>query len=216
MAKTGLFYTIFYTILVMNALNFIDGLDGILASFVFLYIFFGFIIYNPSQTLSFHLLVWGSSILGFLFYNFHPARIFLGNSGSNLLGAFIVVTSLRLGSSGENLYKVYPTLILLALPITDLTGAFFRRVLKGKSPFYPDTEHLHHQMLKKFKDVKYVFLIFIIIESILGIIAYSTKDSSRLIKSLVYLFLFIIYIFTLFSLWFKKSTSECNRKDLSH
>lgn len=213
MLKTGIFFTIFYTILVINALNFIDGMDGFLAGYIFIYIVFALLIYNPFFILYFHLIVWGATLLGFLFYNFHPAKIFLGNSGSNVLGLFIVMNSLRLGNLGSGNYDVYSTLIILSIPITDITGAFFRRILRGKSPFYPDKEHLHHKMLNKFKNTRTVFYIFIMIEIILGIIAYITKDRSHFVKILTYIFLFLVYILILIFVFFKKPICEYNQKD---
>ncbi len=212
MLKSGVFFTIFYTILVINSLNFIDGMDGLLAGYVFIYIIFGLFIYSPSATLHFHLIVWASALLSFLFFNFYPAKIFLGNSGSNVLGAFIIMNSLRLGNLGGGFYNVYPTLILLSLPITDLTGAFFRRIFKGKSPFYPDKEHLHHHMLEKFKNPRIVFYIFSMIEFLLGIIAYITFDKPQYIKILTYCFLFVIYILILIFVFLKKPTCEYNQK----
>lgn len=216
MMRSGVFFTIFYTLLVINSLNFIDGLDGLLAGYLFVYILFALFIYSPSVTLHFHLIVWASILLGFLFFNLYPAKIFLGNSGSNVLGVFLVMNSLRLGSLGGGVYNVYPTLILLSLPITDLTGAFFRRIFNRKSPFYPDKEHLHHKLLNKFKKPRIVFFYFILIESILGVIAYTTRNMNEYIKVSVYGLLFITYIFTLIFILLKKTTCEYNQKDQSH
>jgi UDP-GlcNAc:undecaprenyl-phosphate GlcNAc-1-phosphate transferase len=96
--------------------------------------------------------------IGFLPHNWHPARIFMGDSGSMLLGLVLAASAVTLtGQIDPNAIseaKLGPTLLplflpfaVLAIPLSDLVLAVIRRLAKGKSPFSPDKEHLHHRLM---------------------------------------------------------------------
>ena len=87
------------------------------------------------------------STLGFLIHNFHPAKIFMGDTGSLFLGFTISVIAL-LGFKATTLTSLIVPLCILAIPIFDTALAIFRRLLKGKGIMAPDKEHFHHQLLK--------------------------------------------------------------------
>ena len=92
------------------------------------------------------LIMFGST-LGFLIHNFHPAKIFLGDTGSYFLGFIISVIAL-LGYKGATLTTLIIPIVILAIPIFDTALAIFRRLLKGEGIMTPDKEHFHHQLLK--------------------------------------------------------------------
>lgn len=131
----------------INAFNLLDGLDGLVSGIsVLIFILLFFISLNLMDTF---LLVMLASIagcvLGFLKYNTFPARIFLGDSGSFLLGYLVVsaVLIVSINKSNEVLDLTFPV-ILLAVPIADTIKVFFLRIIKGKHPFAADRTHIHH------------------------------------------------------------------------
>ena len=112
------------------------------------------------------------AVLGFLVYNFNPASIFLGDSGSLLLGYLCIVMVLMLGEQGQT-FIVVAGLIVFALPILDTLLAIIRRKLAGKSMADPDSNHIHHIIKRKLISVKKtVFVLYFIaaIFCLLGVI----------------------------------------------
>lgn len=142
-----------------NAVNLIDGLDG-LASGVVCIGMIGFLtiamlmsaeplvaVDNPKRVVL--CLATIGAILGFLPYNFNPAKIFMGDAGSLLLGFLSVTAILLFGdASGYSLKLVTAALIVFAVPITDTSLAIVRRKLRGQPIFAPDSQHLHHLLRK--------------------------------------------------------------------
>lgn len=159
--------TIFITVLIMNAVNFIDGLDGLVAGVVligtsafFLYTYL--ITQQTSPTNYFNLASLISAIvvgisLGFLPFNWHRAKIFMGDSGSMLLGLLMATSALAVTGqidpatvSSRVLAPAFLPLILplaiLILPLLDLVLAVLRRIRAGQSPFKADKNHIHHKL----------------------------------------------------------------------
>lgn len=134
---------------ITNAINWLDGLDGLACGVVgFAAIGISTITFQNGQTfepiLSSALL--GASF-GFLRYNFFPAKILMGDSGSNFLGFLLAVISLRSISTINNPIGIFFPLLLLSLPILDMLYVIYRRINKKKSPFYGDREHIHHRLM---------------------------------------------------------------------
>ena len=131
----------------INSINFMDGLDGLVAGFT-LQISWMIIILASLSGNQFLLIIITAllgSILGFLKYNAYPAKIFLGDTGSLSIGLFLVFGSIyvSLGYRNELLDLTFPT-ILLGVPILDALKVIIIRIKEKKSPFYPDQNHLHH------------------------------------------------------------------------
>lgn len=165
----GQLITILIILVTINAVNFIDGLDGLAAGIVAIAAgsFFAFayllsVVYNfdragaPSLITAIML----GACLGFLPHNAYPARIFMGDSGSMVLGLLLGVAAITLtGQIDANAIasqNFAPTLVplllpfaVLAIPIIDLFLAIIRRTRAGRSPFAPDMGHLHHRLLKR-------------------------------------------------------------------
>ena len=180
--------TLFFMLGCINSLNFIDGLDGLaggIATIFFLAI--GIIAACRCQLdLSFIItFIMLGSCLGFLMYNFHPASIFMGDSGSMFLG-FIMSIITMLGYKNVMLSSMIIPLLLLSIPILDTTFAILRRKLKGESISKPDKSHIHHQFLKRgFSQVGTVItiytitflfatasVIYVLVNAVLGYIIY--------------------------------------------
>lgn len=156
--------TVLFIISVINCLNLIDGLDGLAGGiatifFVTISIIISIMgIYNGLDA-SLSLIMIGAT-LGFLLYNFHPAKIFMGDSGSMFLGYMIAVISL-LGFKNVTLTSFVVPVLILAIPILDTLFAIIRRLLKGESFAKADKEHFHHQILKMAgNQVKTVLIIY--------------------------------------------------------
>lgn len=158
--------SILFIVAVINAINLIDGLDGLCSgttSIYFLAISIIAFILNKSGGLDITLaLIMLGSTLGFLFHNFPPAKIYLGDTGSMFLGYMIAVISL-LGFKIATITSFVIPLVILAIPIFDTASAIIRRLLKGESIGHADKEHFHHQLLKmKFSTKKTVLIIYVI------------------------------------------------------
>ncbi len=148
----GLPITILWYVLVMNAVNLIDGLDGLasgitMISVTSLAIALGL---SGNMAIASVAIVLAGALLGFLFYNFNPASIFLGDTGSLFLG-FVLATCGIQGSAHVNpiLAAAIPALAI-GFPLLDTVVAFLRRILNGGSPFAPDKDHIHHRLTGKF------------------------------------------------------------------
>jgi len=174
----SILFTIFVTVIITNAYNLIDGIDGLagglgsIASLVFGIIFlvnFDF----QYAILSFTLL---GSLLAFLKYNFNPASIFMGDTGSLVIGLILSILSIRLINEGVNIPNdqlyinkgPFISIILLSIPLFDTFRVFFIRVFSGYHPLRPDRNHIHHALLdlgfghKKSALILYAYSIFII------------------------------------------------------
>ncbi len=158
--------TVIFIVAIANAINLIDGLDGLAAgvsSIYFTTIAVITLILNLTGGLSIVLtLVMLGATLGFLLYNFNPASIFMGDSGSLFLGYMIAVISLLNFKTAAITSLIVPILIL-SIPILDTLFAILRRLIKKQSIGTPDKEHLHHQFLKmKFSKRVTVLVIYMI------------------------------------------------------
>ncbi len=138
-------FTVFWIVGMNVALNFIDGLDGLAAGVAAIAAFtFGAMALLPQVNEPF--VAWmsfglGGAICGFLVFNFHPARLFLGTTGVTCIGTLLAVLSI-FGTS-----KVAAALLVLGVPIIDTFYVLARRALQGRAPFAPDRGHFHHRLL---------------------------------------------------------------------
>jgi UDP-GlcNAc:undecaprenyl-phosphate GlcNAc-1-phosphate transferase len=170
----GALLTAFIIVATMNAVNFVDGLDGLatggvaigaIAFFVFCYQLTSLNNVQLASTGALLSAMLGGACIGFLPHNVNPARLFMGDSGSMLIGLVLSASAITLTGqySGTELSKgamgspasLAPTFLPLALPITllvvpiaDLVLAVIRRTRAGRSPMAPDKQHLHHRLLE--------------------------------------------------------------------
>jgi len=143
--------TVIYLMLAMNSINLLDGIDGIatgttlVASLGFTLIFF-FLGNLLGVLISLTLL---GATIGFLIYNFNPARIFLGDNGSTVLGLLLGVLAVSLSSEPFSLKHFVISILILAIPFLDTSSAVIRRLLRHRSIFYGDRDHLYDWLMKK-------------------------------------------------------------------
>ncbi|HWC53840.1 MAG TPA: MraY family glycosyltransferase [Chitinophagaceae bacterium] len=145
-------FTVLAIVGITNAFNLIDGIDGLAGSLGFmslvtLGIFLGLNHNSNSALIAFAL---AGGVLAFLFFNYNPARIFMGDTGSLVLGFSIAILCIRLMQSNTN--SIHPTLIhapvftlgIVLIPVFDTLRVFALRIWKGQSPFTADKTHIHH------------------------------------------------------------------------
>ena len=145
----SLLITIIWIVGITNAINWIDGLDGLATGFVIItclgFIILGFY-FNRHDVVLFTLALCGAS-LGFLKYNFHPSSILMGDGGSYLMGSGLSILSIIIFSSKGSLDNFFMSILLLFIPIIDMTQVVLTRIIAGFSPFYPDKRHIHHRLM---------------------------------------------------------------------
>jgi UDP-GlcNAc:undecaprenyl-phosphate GlcNAc-1-phosphate transferase len=143
--------TVLWIVGITNAVNLIDGLDGLAAGVAFFAALTGFVVavLNGSTLVGLVLASMMGVLLAFLFFNFNPARIFMGDSGSYLLGYVLATTSLTgaLQQKASTAVSLLVPIIALGLPIFDTLFSMFRRFLERRPIFSPDRGHIHHRLL---------------------------------------------------------------------
>ena len=159
----------------INALNIIDGLDGLAAGVSSISLFFLAITAMYKGHLSMALIIIGlcGALVAFLIYNFHPARVFLGDSGAGLLGFMLSVISIMGAYKTVTLISIALPLFSLGIPIIEVFTSIVRRMLKGGSPFKYDTEHIHYKLLKRGltqREIASIYYIITLVISITGVI----------------------------------------------
>ena len=147
----NLLMTIAWITVVTNAINLIDGLDGLATGITTIAaIILALISYANGQTITLFLaLAITGCALGFLLYNIHPAKIFLGDSGSLFLGFLLATLSIQGTRHGSPLIPMVIALLLLMVPLLDTVLAFTRRYVKGYPIFLSDGNHIHHRLLQR-------------------------------------------------------------------
>ena len=165
--------TVFWIVGITNAVNLIDGLDGLacgvstISSMTLLVI--ALIVSEPETAILTAALAGGC--IGFLPYNLNPAKIFMGDTGSTFLGFILAVVSI------QGLFKFYTIIsfavpfLMLGLPIFDTAFAIIRRLAKGQSPMTPDRGHIHHRLIDMGFSQKQAVATLYVISAILGLSA---------------------------------------------
>ena len=143
--------TILWIVGIVNAINLLDGLDGLAAGVVFFVCATNFVICLTNNNILVCLITaaLGGAIIGFLLWNFNPARIFMGDSGSLFLGLMIATTSL-IGNKqkGSTAIAILVPIVALGVPIVDTLFAMVRRALEQRPIFSADRGHIHHKLIE--------------------------------------------------------------------
>ena len=184
----AILFTLFVAVIITNAYNLIDGIDGlagglgVIASFLFGLIF---LFNNDTQyvILSFTLL---GALLAYLKYNFNPASIFMGDTGSLVIGLFFSILSIRLINEGVNIPNdqqyinkgPFITIVILAIPLFDTFRVFFIRIFSGYHPLRPDRNHIHHALLDLGLGHKMSTFILYIYSVVIAFLSYFMIDMS--------------------------------------
>ncbi|MFH1321724.1 MAG: MraY family glycosyltransferase [Bacteroidota bacterium] len=178
----SIFLSLFTYIVIVNAFNLIDGIDGLAGGVGFIVcVAFGIWFYLAGdQTLACLAFTLGGSLLAFLIFNFHPAKIFMGDSGALTIGLIISILTMKviefpfndLPETLKGLSKPVFAIAVLIYPLFDTLRIFINRTVRGHSPFIPDNKHIHHRLLKigfsqrKIALTLYIVNIFIILLSV--------------------------------------------------
>lgn len=165
--------TVLWLIAITNAVNLIDGLDGLAAGIAAISaLCIGYVAYIHGQYVpTLAMMAIAGAALGFLPYNFNPAKIFMGDSGSELLGFSIAAVSILGTVKSATIVVVIIPALVLGLPIFDTVMAIFRRLAKHQSIGTADKEHLHHRIMKAGFGQKRAVMILYCISGIMGIVA---------------------------------------------
>ncbi|WP_302359704.1 glycosyltransferase family 4 protein [uncultured Megasphaera sp.] len=207
--------TIFWIIGFTNTVNLIDGLDGLAAGVAFIASISMFLLaVNLNQFLLALIIVsMAGAALGFLQYNFNPAKIFMGDTGSMLLGYTLAVSAvLGLVKTAATVALVVP-IIALGLPILDTTFAIIRRRMSGVPIFQPDKGHLHHRLLALGMTQKQAVLIMYFVSMMLGIVALFVANVSYQTGIVTVLVVLAVIIYSAKRIGIlRKSTTDSTRK----
>ena len=147
--------SVFWIVLIMNAFNFIDNMDGLsagIAAIASMVLFWAAILSGQIFVGALALIFIGT-LCGFLTFNFPPAKIFMGDCGSLVIGFFVAVLTLRTTyynpEVGSGLFAVFMPLVVMAVPLYDFTSVTLLRISQGKSPFVGDTQHFSHRLKRR-------------------------------------------------------------------
>lgn len=151
------FLTMFAMVVIMNAFNLIDGVDGLAGSIGLITsaIFGVYFVLNGNIPYAVLGIGFAASLLAFLHYNFHPAKIFMGDTGSLMIGlvnSILVVKFIEVAGTYMHYRIVAAPAVgfgILFLPLMDTLRVFAMRISRGKSPFSPDRNHIHHLLLDR-------------------------------------------------------------------
>jgi UDP-GlcNAc:undecaprenyl-phosphate GlcNAc-1-phosphate transferase len=167
--------TLFWIVLVTNAINLIDGLDGLAAGVVlFVSLMMTVLcVVNQNYLVAIGFISLAGATLGFLRYNFNPASIFMGDSGSYFLGYAIATLSVMGSVKGQTTVAILIPFLALGVPIFDALLSPLRRFARGKKIFTPDHNHLHHKIMESGEGHRNTVLIIYSVTIILSAAAFS-------------------------------------------
>jgi UDP-GlcNAc:undecaprenyl-phosphate GlcNAc-1-phosphate transferase len=184
--------TYFSVIGFTNALNLIDGLDGLAASIsiVILTAFWAIGVEHNDTFITLLSSLFVVSLLAFLIFNWHPASIFMGDSGSLTLGFIISILAIK------SLEYIAPTsiLFLTALPIINTMVVFYRRKQRHLSAFNPNHIHLHDLILSKKRSISFTVIMLCAIQIVFSMIGYSSLYNDNLFNLIEFFIIFYIFI----------------------
>ncbi len=186
-------------VLYINAFNLIDGMDGLAGGIALInFTTFAFLnFYFSNYALAWFCLIIIGSIIGFLIFNIHPAKIFMGDTGSLMLGFLLVVVAfttfqhhyhIESLSIYEKRMFFWVIFFILLLPFADAIRVAILRILKGQAPYKPAKDHIHHMLLKSGLGQTQVTMVLYAINVMLvltGIIVYLNKSVSIIISLLL-------------------------------
>lgn len=164
-APIATLFTVVWVFALINMLNFIDGIDGLASGVCVissLTLFAASMIANHTDT-ALVVVILAGSCLAFLAYNFHPARIFMGDAGATFLGYTLAVTAIDGTLKGATFLSLSVPLLALGVPIMDTAIVFTRRLIEGKGLHRADNLHTHHSLMKwgltQVQTVSFLYLI---------------------------------------------------------
>jgi len=188
----AMIFTVFAIIGFTNALNLMDGLDGLAAglSIVMLLTFFtiGYIHNDELMMTLSSLFIF--SLVAFLLFNWYPAKIFMGDSGSLTLGFVISILSIK----SLNYIAPSAVLFIISMPLIDTFIVMRRRIQRGQSPFKADKNHIHHFLYKTKLNVKISVVLLLYLQLALSIIGYQLQNSNEVLSLILFVLLLFIFL----------------------
>ncbi len=178
--------TMFWIIGITNAVNLIDGLDGLAAGItaVTCGVITIFALYTGQTVMAILMLALLGSLTGFLFYNFNPAKVFLGDCGTMFLGFVLAVSSVMCMMKSSTLVGLALPALALGIPIFDTFFSILRRFAERRSIFAPDRSHIHHRLLDKGIEHRHVVILMYLVTLLaagLGMFMMFTQDTGTII-----------------------------------
>lgn len=144
-------FTVLWMVGVVNAMNLIDGLDGLAGGVAFFGVATNFALafFRGDILVCLLMAALAGALLGFLIFNFNPASIFMGDTGSMFLGFVLAAVSIKTSTKSGTTVAIIVPIIALGLPIMDTLLAMLRRTLMGRPVFSADKEHIHHRLMSR-------------------------------------------------------------------
>ncbi|KAB3530889.1 glycosyltransferase family 4 protein [Alkaliphilus serpentinus] len=212
LGKLSFFITVFWIIGITNTVNLIDGLDGlaagvsVIASLTLAYVAYA----NNQPTVAMLLIILAGGAVGFLPYNFNPAQIFMGDTGSLLIGFLLATVSIQGVIKSATTIAVAIPVLALGVPVFDTAFAITRRLVNGRPIMEADKGHLHHRLLEQGLSQKQTVLVLYFISALLGGSAVFISDTS---VTTAYLFLLTVAFVVIFGAFrFGLVTKSSHRK----
>ena len=147
--------SVFWIVLMINAFNFLDNMDGASTGIALIAtcVLMAAAIRSGQVFVGAMGMIFAGALLGFLLFNFPPAKIFMGDCGSMVVGFFVALLTLRTtyynAEAGTALYSVFMPAVVMAVPLYDFISVTFLRLKQGKSPFVGDTQHFSHRLKRR-------------------------------------------------------------------
>lgn len=194
--------TILWLVGISNAMNFIDGVDGLagtvgnISAITLGVVAISTVPSHPISALVAAILA--GSLMGFLLFNYNPARIFMGDSGALFTG-FLLASLSVMGVMKTVAVTILLPVFILAVPIIDISYSVLRRLAKKKSPFVADSEHIHHKLLDAGLSHNRTVLVFLLLTVSAGIIATSMVNAFKLYLGIILVICVILIVLSLIS-----------------
>ena len=199
-----------------NAMNFIDGVDGLAGTVSTISaVTLSVVVLSSSQPepiAAIFSVILAGSMMGFLVFNYHPAKIFMGDSGA-LFAGFALASLAVTGVIKTVTATIFLPIFILAVPLLDISYSTFRRLLKGKSPFIADSEHIHHKLIQAGLSHNKTVLVFIMIALSAGVIAVTFVGGIRLYAVAVAAILPLMLITSLAAKYLKLRDIQADEAD---
>jgi len=208
--------TVIWILGITNAVNLIDGLDGLAAgistisaiSLLAVFLLSG----APLEAVIITIALVGAA-LGFLPYNFNPAKTFMGDVGSNFLGFTLAVISIMGMAKGYTVLAIVAPIIILGIPVFDMIFAIIRRLLRGQKITAPDKEHIHHRLLNLGLSQRQAVLTLYVITSVLGVIAVALTANMK--WQIILVIVIVANIITIYAVTKYKHKKEDEKLELN-
>lgn len=204
-------FSVFWLVGMTNTVNFLDGLDGLatgvsaIAALIIFILSIGVNVNQPTTALA--SIILAGSCLGYLKFNFFPAKIFNGDSGAYFLGMTLGILAIFSGG------KLATALLVLGLPILDAVWAIMRRLLKGRSPFKADRGHLHYLMLDSGLPQRQVVLIIYSFTIVFGSIALFASTRQKFYAIIMLTIMLVLLVATFALIKYKKTAKLDHKQD---